>query len=477
MTVAATFRDPALEAEYREQGFAVTALLDADEIEQVRAGYRALVPPGDHGLTIDYMRPDRTAMHEIAALLEPVWARHFPELFTDHRPVLTSFITKHPGPASNMFLHDDRTLVDETRFRSGTLWIPLVDTGPHLDNGGLQLIPKSHRLNDVLAGTDTPELYRPYEAYLHDRLRSIPVPAGHALYYDTRTLHASPPNLTSEPREAIGCAVAPREADLIHVLATSRRHRRVYRIDETFFLEVHPHEVDRHIDGRWPMIAELDDDSRLDADAVVALLGPSDGPEEGPRRPVSTPPGVHASARRIPLIDEDPPFRAADLVVEGEGAPIPRVEPVYGTVGALDLRTEADGDPWLRPVRPLAADRPLATMIAVDPRSRTHIHLDPPATRRGRSRAEPWTLDVVDASTGKVDLAVDDVEMLLDESMSLDVDPRVPRLTVTNRGAGVLVLLVTRSVVPPPHVTGRSVGARMGSLRRLARTRLTGSGR
>jgi ectoine hydroxylase-related dioxygenase (phytanoyl-CoA dioxygenase family) len=271
-----TFRDPVLETEYREQGFVVTPFLDPDEVEWLRAGYRALIPAGDHGLTIDYMRPDRTLMHEIAALVEPVWSRHFPEVLADHRPVFTTFVTKHPGEASTMFLHEDRTFVDEHRFRAGTLWVPLVDVGPALPNGGLEVIPRSHLLTEAWSGTATPELFRRYETYLRERLLPVAVPGGHALYYDTRTLHASPPNLSSAPREAVVCAVAPREAELIHVVATSRRHRRVHRVDETFFLDVHPHAIDDDLDGRYPVIAEFDDDSRLEFDDLVDRLGPSD---------------------------------------------------------------------------------------------------------------------------------------------------------------------------------------------------------
>jgi hypothetical protein len=269
-----TFRDPALESAYREQGFVVTPLLDATEVDELRAGYEAIIPPGDHGLTIDYMRPDRRAMYEIAALVEPAWARHFPELFADHRAVFTTFVTKHPGEASNMFLHEDRTFVDERRFRAGTLWVPLVDTGPGLNNGGLEVIPRSHLLSDAWSGTDTPELYRPYEDYLRERLVPVAVPAGHALFYDTRTLHASPANLSSNARPSIVCAVAPRAAELIHVMATSERHRRVHRVDEQFYLDVHPHAVDERVEASYPVIDEFDDDSRLTADDVVAILGP-----------------------------------------------------------------------------------------------------------------------------------------------------------------------------------------------------------
>jgi hypothetical protein len=75
-------------------------------------------------------------------------------------------------------------------------------------------------------------------------------------------------------REAVVCAVAPRQAELIHVVATSPHHRRVHRVDEQFFLDVHPHAVATGLDDRYPIIEEFDDSSTLSRDDLVAVLGP-----------------------------------------------------------------------------------------------------------------------------------------------------------------------------------------------------------
>jgi ectoine hydroxylase-related dioxygenase (phytanoyl-CoA dioxygenase family) len=469
VTTAATFRDRSVEETYRREGFVVIPFLDADEVEHLRAGYRALVPPGDHGLTVDFMRPDRRYMYEILELVEPVLGRHLPEAFTDHRTVLNTFVTKHPGPASNMYLHEDRTLVDERHFRSGTLWIPLVDVGPALDNGTIELIPRSHLLNRTMSGTDTPELFRPYEAYLLERLRPITVPAGHALYYDMRTLHASDPNRSSEPREALVCAVAPRRAELLHVIGTSRRHRRVHRIDERFFLDVHPHTVDSEtLLPHWPLVHEFDDNSRLAAEDVAEALGP--GPADRPpgplRRPV-TPTGIRVAERRLPLLDADLPLPVADLPPPsgplGLGL---QVERGIGSVGAVALRAACtDGaPPWVDVVRPLATLAPVAAAIAVAARSTAVIHLGAgrPPGRRGPS-GDCWRIDLVDVAPGTAELAVAGSPMALDESMSLEVDAGVTPLELTNRGVGVVTLLVTSGTAVP--VAHRSVGTMSSRIR------------
>jgi hypothetical protein len=455
---AATFRDPALEATYRDLGFVVMPFLASDEVEHLRAGYRALVPPGDHGLTVDFMRPDRRYMYEILELVEPVLRRHVPEAFIDHRTVLNTFVTKHPGPASNMYLHEDRTLVDERRFRSGTLWIPLVDVGPDLDNGALELIPRSHLLNHTMSGTDTPELFRPYEAYLRGHLRPIAVPAGHALYYDMRTLHASHPNRSSSPREALVCAVAPQAADLIHVIGTSRRHRRVHRVDEAFFLDVHPHAVDsEHLQARWPLIHEFDDNSRLGAEEVTELFtsDPHDDGRLGPLLPTVAPTGIQIGERRLPLLDADLPLSVADLPaaprLRARGL---RVEVGQGSVGAVAVGPDGDGQaaPWSDTLRPLTTSVPVGALLAIDAGSRAIIHLRTrgrPLRRRSPERA--WSIDLVDVAPGTAELAVAGASMQLDESMCLGVGGAVTRLEVTNRGSGLVALFLTRTRPPQGH--------------------------
>jgi hypothetical protein len=279
----ATLRDPEREAELAARGVTVIPFLTPDEVEHLRDGYYAIAAEGDDGLTIDYMRPDRAFMQSIADLVAPIWERHFDEVFVDHRPVFTTFVVKHPGDASNMFLHEDRTYVDERKHRAGALWIPLVDVGPGLDNGGLEVIPGSHRLTTAWSGTDTPELFRPFEELLRSRLEPLSVPAGSAAFYDTRLLHASPANHSSRPREALVCAVAPRGADLVHVVATSPRHRVVHRVDPSFFVDVHPHTISAGLDDRYPVIEELDDDSTLTLDDILAVLGVAE-PAARPRR-------------------------------------------------------------------------------------------------------------------------------------------------------------------------------------------------
>lgn len=296
---AATLRDAELERRYRDDGFVVMPMLGPEEVAALQDAYwDHIAQPGDHGLTVDYLRPDRRVMATIAELLAPVWARHLHDVFVDHRPIFTTFVVKHPDERSNMFLHEDRSWVDERRYRSGTLWIPLTDVGPELDNGGLQIIRHSHLLADGWSGTGTPDLYAPFEDRLRASLETPTVPAGSAVYYDSRTLHASPPNRSCRPRVAIACGIAPRSADLIHVVGDGD-HRRIYAVDEEFFVRNSPRDLVGGMPPGYPVVEEHEEHPTLSLDRIDATIGPA---AQAPATIAAAPLGEDASTHPLPTV-------------------------------------------------------------------------------------------------------------------------------------------------------------------------------
>lgn len=439
-----TFRDRRRQEAFDRDGFVVFPFLEPEEVAHLRRSYRSLTPAGEAGLTSDHLRHDRSIPRAVEELAAPVWERRFPEVFVDHRPVFTSVVTKHPGADSALRLHDDRTYVDERSTSTGTLWIPLVDVGPELRNGCLLLVAGSHRLGVGWTGTETPELLLPYDAWLAERALRLTVPAGHAVYYSMHTLHGSEPNLTDDPREAIVCPVAPRSAPLVHVVATGRRGRRLHQVDDSFFVDVHPHEVvgvgldpEHH-----PVLDELIDDRRVGVPQLVDGHLADDGDDVAfePQR-AALAAGLDPRPRRLPLVEQDLP--------PGLGRPVRAGERCSGAVEVLGVHgccsvvepSPAGADAlgrWLPPaVRDLAdgADESVMAIIergaALTVRIEPDEQVDPP-------RRRAWTLDVVDAATGSASIEVGGKIVPLDESLRLGVPTGEP--------------MVLRNVLPGPAV-------------------------
>lgn len=268
------FRDPDLDARIRVSDVVTAPAITPERAQQLVESYWSLVPKGEEGLCLDYARRDRSVVRRLADLAEPVLWEVFDDLFIDRLPMLVSFIVKHPGEQSEMVLHRDVAGNDEREFRGHTLWLPLVDVGPELDNGPLAIVPGSAALPSGFAGVDATLLLAPYRRSLERRLRPLSVPAGHAVVYESRLLHASGPNRSAVPRLAIGCMVVRRNQPVVQVIPMGRRHRAVYRVDRDFFIEHHPADVVQHgMPPGYQIIDEFDEEPELPDPVLQSVLG------------------------------------------------------------------------------------------------------------------------------------------------------------------------------------------------------------
>ncbi len=273
-TASSAVRSPRLRARLGQDGHVTVPLLTADELAAVTAAHRHLGHRDDAGLTIDYMRPDRSVMAAVRDVVVALVGRAFDEMFLPHRVIMATFVTKHPGPDSEMFLHEDRVFVDESRHRAVTAWIPLVPTGREHDNGALQVVTGSHLLPIGPSGSNTSDAIRPFETELRRRLTTLDVGAGDAALYDSRLVHASLPNRSAGPRTALVCVVIPEAAQPVHVVATPEGTLRVHAVDEDFYVTQHPRMVERSMPERYPIVDEVAAPAPLTASDIEALPAP-----------------------------------------------------------------------------------------------------------------------------------------------------------------------------------------------------------
>ncbi len=213
--------DPALDAALDLDGYVVVDLLAEHEVAAFRQRYERLDhahrgdSPFSEGFhtTIYDPRPEyrRDVLDAFDEMLAPALGR----LFDRHRMFVANFVLKLPHAAS-VPVHVDWTYLDEPRFRSVGVWCPLVDTDAQ--NGTLGVIARSHVDTDPLRPVNS-RTYHPFEDLGPDQPAAVllPLRAGRAVLYDSRTWHFSAPNDSDHNRLAAACAVAPAEADLHHL--------------------------------------------------------------------------------------------------------------------------------------------------------------------------------------------------------------------------------------------------------------------
>jgi hypothetical protein len=228
-----------LESQLNELGYAVMPLLKESDIASIQCFYAENQPdPGDMGFHSTHFYRDREYKRMVHLFLKEIFKAAIPGILKDYEIRFCNFMVKEPGQDSRMPLHTDWTYVDETQHRSLAIWCPLVDTNEL--NGALGIIPGSHLLPIDQRG---PRIATPFhdfnEALITASGQLLHVPAGHAVIYDHRLMHFSPPNLSQARRIAINIILTPAEAEMYHyciIEDPSLIH--VYKVpSEEFFIE------------------------------------------------------------------------------------------------------------------------------------------------------------------------------------------------------------------------------------------------
>ena len=232
-----TFIDPELQATFERDGYVTVPCLTPDQVDEVTALYHELGPvPGDPqvGCFFDFQSTSKeykkTAVDALRAYFTPI----IDQVFDDHRIYNTNFIMKWPGDRSGFAAHQDRTAVDEERFRSVSLWVALVDCDE--TNGALNMLPASHRMAQTIRAEQPDAPFADVAGVLHEYSRMVPLKAGEAVVFDHATVHFSYPNQTEEPRLAVAVGMIPRDATLLHCHAHDDGTVEMFEIDDDYFV-------------------------------------------------------------------------------------------------------------------------------------------------------------------------------------------------------------------------------------------------
>jgi hypothetical protein len=145
---------------------------------------------------------------------------------------------KRPGPDSALITHFDWIFVDERRYVSLHVWVPLVDVDE--TNGAFQILPKSHKMVNLWRGQNTADsIFFNTRTIKPGVAQTLKMKAGEALIYDNRLIHGTPPNTSKHDRLAVGLVMIPQEATPIHVYTPAEKmfdeDVEVYEVDEEFY--------------------------------------------------------------------------------------------------------------------------------------------------------------------------------------------------------------------------------------------------
>jgi len=157
------------------------------------------------------------------------------EVLDDYVPLIINIFDKVPG-TGEVPVHQNWTFVDEAKYTSVSVWIPLVDVSRK--NGTLEVVKGSHRILTPFRGPSIPWVFNDLFDQLREKyLEPLTFSAGTAGVIDDSIIHWSSENHSANVRTAIQLIMIPREATPIHYYRNPEEPNKleVFEVDSDFF--------------------------------------------------------------------------------------------------------------------------------------------------------------------------------------------------------------------------------------------------
>jgi hypothetical protein len=223
-----------LEKQLADNGYVVIPFLTASEVSELKDSYYEHHPKKLEGMYATAHVPDLDLRMKMNNVIKEKFARAIAETFCNATPLGGSFIAKGKGDQGTLKPHQDWNIVDETKFRSFNIWVPLVDLTSN--NGAIRVMPKSHLWHKTFRSANTSSVYQQVETQLWESMSRLDMKAGEALIYDHRLIHASPNNHTEEIRLATVYGIIPDEARMFYYHQKDESTIEEYESNPEFFL-------------------------------------------------------------------------------------------------------------------------------------------------------------------------------------------------------------------------------------------------
>jgi ectoine hydroxylase-related dioxygenase (phytanoyl-CoA dioxygenase family) len=227
-------KDVILNNKLQDDGFVVISLVDELVISELSKLYKQIQPISNEGFSSTIFNHDLETKRLTSEKISDLLRSNVSEILNEYRPLGASFLCKTPGENSGMPVHQDWTIVDELKFGSYTIWIPLVDVNEH--NGAMKVLPGSHKFSNTLRSPTLPGSFQAIENEIYEKMVWVKIKAGQAIVFNQAILHASPPNLSKSERvvATFGCIPIEAEMSFFHQKLNGKVEE--YAVNDDFFL-------------------------------------------------------------------------------------------------------------------------------------------------------------------------------------------------------------------------------------------------
>ena len=207
------FRNRELNARLFEEGFITLPFLNSDEIESLKEIFWKYHSQDEvEGLYVSAHYKDDEQIQFMSDEIQRVFKRAIDEHIENGMTLGGAFISKTPHQTEPLQPHQDWSIVDESRFRSFTIWVPLDDVND--ENGCMYVLPKSHEYARGYRHVTIPSIFGQIYDAVWSQMIPVHLKAGEAIVFDHALGHASKPNAANTVRIAATHSLISRNPEM-----------------------------------------------------------------------------------------------------------------------------------------------------------------------------------------------------------------------------------------------------------------------
>lgn len=147
-----------------------------------------------------------------------------------------AYQVKPPHTESDLLIHQDSTVIDETQDYCLFIWIPFCDVT--MQNGVISFVSGSHLWGNTQRSLGVPWQFSKHIQTLYKHTEPVLANRGDVIVFDPACIHASAPNLSKEIRHAITITVLRKDYELVYYYRNKEIDDSLvekYYVDETFY--------------------------------------------------------------------------------------------------------------------------------------------------------------------------------------------------------------------------------------------------
>src|SRR5579863_7644449 len=228
------FRNKELNQLLESKGYVVVPFAGEEQLQKLREIYHRYNSdsPYFHSTTFS---ADFEMKKKVSREVAEIFEKSLNPRFEKYRPMGGSFLCKPPGEGGNMPIHQDWTIVDESKYGSYTIWVPLQDVNQN--NGAITVLDGSHRLTNALRGPSLPVVIRDVEQGIKARMKTLCMKAGEAFIFNHALIHASHLNRSNGNRVAVTFGLISEQATLMFYHRNEQEEIEKYLVEDDFFMK------------------------------------------------------------------------------------------------------------------------------------------------------------------------------------------------------------------------------------------------